>query len=130
MTRQLFYWVWPKILQNHLDTRFLSIGTTTKFNEGNKVVPSGLLMHGRGDSSGCHGSSLEDLRVEVIGNEWQELAVTLAYFSRFELRVTLPRIAVIFVEIINALNIVSKCGSLIGDLTAMHLVLLSRMVHM
>ena len=67
----------------------LSIGTTTKFNEGNKAVPSGLLMCGWGDSSGCHGSSLEDLRVEVIGNEWRELAATLVYFSRFELRVIL-----------------------------------------
>ena len=85
-------------------------------------------MRGRGDSSGCHGSSLEDLRVEVIGNEWRELTATLAYFSRFELRATLRRIAVIFVEIINALNIVSKCGSLIGNLTAMRPVLLSRMV--
>ena len=66
--------------------------------------------------------------VEVIGNEWRELTATLAYFSRFELRASLRQIAVVFVEIINASNIVSKCGSLIGDLTAMHPVLLSRLV--
>ena len=68
--------------------------------------------------------------VEVIGNKRRGLTATLAYFSRFELRkrATLRRIVVIFVEIINASNIVSKCGSLIGDLTAMRLVLLSRMV--
>ena len=67
---------------------------------------------------------------EVIGNEWQGLTATLAYFSRFELRerAALKQIAMIFVEIINASIIVSKCGSVIGDLTAMRPVLLSRMV--
>ena len=65
--------------------------------------------------------------VEVLGNERRGLTATLAYFSRFELRKreTLRRIAVNFVEIINALNIVSKCGSWIGNLTAMRPVLLS-----